>query len=108
MPGVPNTVELRVGEDFTFELPGLGTAGYVWQETVHGPTGVIEVSWHRGFTPGTEPSAVGVSAPEVATIRALGRGEVTVLLRQVRPWERDKRPLNEHAVVVRVAPRLDR
>ncbi|QGF23472.1 hypothetical protein [Raineyella fluvialis] len=63
MGEVPDDLDLAVGEERAIVLRGLGTAGYLWRERVSGPAGVVEVSWSRGFAPGTEPTAVGVSAP---------------------------------------------
>lgn len=83
-------------------LPGLGTAGYMWQERVSGPPDVIRVSWVRGFAPGTEPAAVGVSAPESVTVRAVAPGDVLLRLVQVRPWQPDATPIGERQVTVRV------
>jgi predicted secreted protein len=102
MDEFPDHLDLAVGQEWTVVLPGLGTAGYMWQDQVSGPIDVIEVSWSRGFAPGTEPAAVGVSAPETATIRALGPGDVTLHLVQVRPWERDATPISERRLTVRV------
>ncbi len=99
----PDHLDLAVGQEWTGKLPGLGTAGYMWQEQVSGPPAVIEVSWSRGFPPGTEPAAVGVSAPETATIRALGPGDVTLNLVQVRPWQHDVAPISELRMTVRVS-----
>lgn len=98
----PSTVRLVVGERRSFELPGLGTAGFIWQETVDGPPGIVEVAWQRGFPPGTPLPAVGVSAPEIVTLRALAPGDVTVRLVQRRPWEQDAKPNDERAVLVHV------
>jgi len=103
MDEFPDHLDLAVGQEWTVVLPGLGTAGYMWKEQVSGPLDVIEVSWSRGFAPGTEPAAVGVSAPETATIRALGPGDVTLNLVQVRPWERDVTPNSERRMTVRVS-----
>jgi predicted secreted protein len=103
MDEFPDHLDLAVGQDWTVVLPGLGTAGYIWQEQVSGPRDVIEVSWSRGFAPGTEPAAVGVSAPETLTIRASGPGDVTLHLVQVRPWERDVVPISERRMTVRVS-----
>jgi predicted secreted protein len=99
---IPQQVQLHVGESLTVELPGLGTAGFIWQDQVAGSPGVIQVSWSRGFAPGTEPTAIGVSAPEVATIQAVGPGEVTLRLVQVQPWEPQAAPNSQHLVAVRV------
>ncbi|HEX8103236.1 MAG TPA: protease inhibitor I42 family protein [Solirubrobacteraceae bacterium] len=102
MTDIPDRIELAPGETRSFQLPGLGTAGYMWQDVVEGDPGTVEVSWERGFAPGTEPAAVGVSAPETATVRALGPGEAAVRLVQRRPWEQDVAPQAEHRMAVQV------
>lgn len=104
MGEVPSHLDLTVGQEYTLVLPGLGTAGYIWQERVSGPPGVVQVSWSRGFAPGKEPTAVGLSAPETATIRAVGTGDVTLVFDQVRPWEKDMAPLSQQRVSLHVSP----
>jgi predicted secreted protein len=84
-------------------MPGLGTAGYIWQHEIDDPSGAVDVRWERGFPEGRPPAAVGVSAPEVATITALAPGRATLRLVQRRPWERDAPPLHAHTVEVRVS-----
>ncbi len=87
------------------DLPGLGTAGYLWQHDLDGDAGAVEVTWHRGPPPERAPTtAVGASAREVATIRALRPGTVRLRLEQRRPWEVDAEPLRRHYVEVHVAP----
>ena len=95
-------LDLGVGQEWTVVLPGLDTAGYMWQERVSGPPDVIRVSWVRGFAPGTGPAVVGVSAPEQATVRAVAPGDVMLRLVQVRPWQPDATPIGERRVTVRV------
>lgn len=102
MEQLPDRVDLAVGEEQTVVLPGLGTAGYMWQEQIVGPADVVNVTWQRGFPPGTEPAAVGVSAPERATIHAVGPGEVTLRFVQVRHWERGVAPIHEHRLLAHV------
>jgi predicted secreted protein len=99
---LPTHLELVVGEEQTIPLPGLGTAGYMWQERLSGNPRAIEVSWQRGFLSGAKAPAVGVSAPEVVTIRAIEPGEVTVRLVQVRAWQPNEAPNAEHSVAVHV------
>jgi predicted secreted protein len=99
----PDQLDLTVGEESTIELPGLGTAGFIWQEEVSGSPGAIQVSWSRGFPPGTEPSVIGVSAPEVATIRATAPGEVTLRLVQIQPWEPEATPNSELRMTLRIS-----
>jgi hypothetical protein len=102
MDEVPGHLDLTVGDQWTVVLPGLGAAGYMWQDEVSGPPDVIQVSWSRGFPPGTEPAVMGVSAPEAATIRAVGPGDVTLRLVQVRHWLPDATPLNERRMTLRI------
>jgi predicted secreted protein len=106
MEEVPDHLDLTVGQSESVVLPSLGTSGYSWQEQVVGDSGVVDVSWVRGFDPGAKLPPVGVSAPETLTVRALQPGEVTLRLQQARPWERDRAPRRERQVTVRVsAPR---
>ena len=46
---MPNHIELSVGEQYVVELPGLGTAGYVWDCDITGAEDVVDVQWTRGF-----------------------------------------------------------
>ena len=102
MEHLPDRLDLSVGEERSLMLQGLGTAGYMWQEQISGSADVVGVTWQRGFPPGTEPAAIGVSAPETATIRALAPGEVTLRFIRIRPWEQDVAPKQEQKILVRV------
>jgi predicted secreted protein len=96
------TIHLRVGDAHDVELPGLGTAGYVWRnEPGAGADLTIEKAERSG-----EPSqrAAGASSNEVFRIRALQPGHVRVHFVQSRPWEQAVSPLNEHIVDVTVEP----
>jgi len=105
MADPPDRAELRVGEQVSYELPGLGTAGYVWDEEVEGDDGVVSVSWKRGWPPGEEPlRSAGASAPEVVAIAGLRRGTVVVRLVQHRRWEPPDQAIAEHRITVAVDP----
>ncbi len=101
--GLTEVVTLRVGEEFELVLPGLGTAGYRWSETVDGHADAVHLAWRRGFAPGDERRPVGASAPERLAITATSPGRVTLRLAQRRPWE-DGRPRAERTVEVEVLP----
>lgn len=101
---VPDHLELAVGEQHVVELPGLGTAGYVWDDDIVGEDGVVEVRWTRGHPSGAAPQPVGLSAPEVATIRALRPGTVEIRLYQHRRWEPPDRVRAERRLSVSVRP----
>ena len=93
---------MSVGEERDVELPGLETAGYVWDSAIVGAGDVIDVRWTRGDPPGSPPRAVGQSAPEVATIRALEPGDVELQLYQHRRWEPASQVAARHDICVHV------
>lgn len=104
MTEVPTEVTLTGGGQTSIQLPGLGTSGYVWDHEVAGPEDVIDVTWSRGFPPGSVPQAVGVSAPEVATIVACRQGTIELRLYQHRRWEHSVAPRVDHRITVIVLP----
>ena len=99
---LPDHLNLKVGEEYVLELPGLAVAGYIWQEDLE-QSGVIAVRWTRGVLPGSAPLAVGQSVPEKVGIRALVPGELTLTLSQRRPWERNRPPVRSHTIHVSVS-----
>ncbi len=81
-------VQLSVGEQTELTLPGLGTAGYRWSETLTGDTDAVTVRWQRGFaTDESKPRLAGAGAPERLVLTAIAPGRLTVRLEQRRPWE---------------------
>jgi predicted secreted protein len=104
MDAEPELVELVAGERYDVELPGLGTAGYVWDDDVESEHGVVTVEWKRGEPRGSAPRPVGMSAAEVATIRAVRPGTVAVRLYQHRRWEPADRVRDERRLLVTVRP----
>ncbi len=101
MTELPAEVALVVGERCEVALPGLGTAGYRWRETLGGDLTCVDVTWQRGPLPGDEPRPIGASAPERLEITGLAPGHVTIHLSQERPWERG-RPHAEHTIEIEV------
>jgi predicted secreted protein len=101
---IPTSLDLSVGEQRDVELPGLGTAGYVWDCEIMGNGNVIDVHWTRGDPSGSPPRTVGQSAPEVATIRAIGPGDVELQLYQHRRWEPPTQATGRHNIPVHVRP----
>ncbi len=86
------TLQLKVGESYTIELEGLGTAGYIWVYNVSGAVGSVEVESRSG----SSPPPVGVhtpssySAPIIFTVHALKPGYVTLSFKLVRPWRKER------------------
>jgi predicted secreted protein len=95
-------IELHVGEKLTFDLPGLGSAGYQWSHELVGSPGVVDVSWSRITPHEAACGSTGLSSAERATVRAQAPGQVTLRLVQRRPWERDKEPLSHRTARITV------
>jgi predicted secreted protein len=98
--GADDAIELRVGEEYSVRLAGLGAAGYRWAADLEGDPEVAEV--RPGGTDMGEGDAVGASAAEVFTIHANRPGTARIRFVQRRPWEQDAAPANEHAIQLRV------
>jgi predicted secreted protein len=98
---IPTSLEMTVGEERNVELPGLGTAGYVWDVEIVGAR-VVDVHWTRGDPPGSLPP--GQSAPEVASIRAVAPGDGELRLYQHRRWEPATQAIARHYIHVHVTP----
>jgi predicted secreted protein len=99
MGELPDRIELNVGEQATYELPGRGIAGYRWDHELEGDEGVAEASWVRGLPPGATP-AVGAAAPETLTIEAKRPGTTRLRVFQHRRWEPPEKARNEQHVTV--------
>lgn len=103
---VPTAIALKVGEVQSLNLPGLGTAGYVWNATVEGDTNAIAVTVGRTEPP-LQPDtsiAAGSSRYEVVTIRGQEPGQARLYLVQRRPWEMNQPPLKDYRIEVTVQP----
>lgn len=97
-----DAIELRVGEERTVRLAGLGTAGYRWVPQVEGDPGVAEVR-PAEIEAAAGESAVGASDDEAFTIRANQPGVAHIRLAQRRPWEPDDvAPADVHTIRLRV------
>ena len=99
---------MSVGEHREVALPGLGTAGYVWDSDITGNGGVIDVHWTRGDPSGSPVRPAGQSAADVVTIRAVGPGHVELQLYQHRSWEPPSAAVARHTIVVQVGPNQSR
>jgi predicted secreted protein len=101
---VPAQIELSVGETYTIELPGLGTAGYLWTHEVIANRELINVSVTTARTPqsGNEgsPPIVGSSVNQIFILKAQRVGPTSVRFIQRRPWEQNQPPLKEHILEI--------
>jgi hypothetical protein len=102
VPDIPSRLELAVGEPWTFEFPGLATAGYRWEHEVSGDADVVDVSWAQGDQPGTPQRSPGSSRPEVVTVTGHRPGAVTLRIFQHRRWEPADQVRVQHDLSIRV------
>lgn len=86
----------KVGESFTIELVGRGTAGYQWQPRE--PFSPIEFQG-RTYEPG---KGIGGFGKEKLTFVCLKPGAYELYLDAKRPWEQNKEPLESvhHQILV--------
>jgi len=103
VPDIPSRLDLRVGESWSLELPGLGAAGYRWGHDVVGDRDVIEVRWARSHPASAAPRAAGSSTPEVVTVTGQRPGAVTLTIFQRRSWEPTDQVLVQHHLHVLVS-----
>ncbi len=98
---MPEKLELRAGEKYTFRLKGLGAAGFNWEYDIEGTGKVVSVSLELVYDgKRTGPLLPGYSLDVLATIHALEPGHATVRLIQRRSWEKNKPPLKEHVIEI--------
>ncbi len=95
-------LRLKVGEEHRIKLEGLGSAGYDWDLTLVGPEDLIRWSLEPVASESLDQVASrgslppdNVSLDKMLIINALQPGHIKLILRQRRPWERDRPPLKE-------------
>lgn len=103
---IPTAINLRIGEAYTLNLQGLGTAGYVWIYELLENSDVVDVleMTAENLQSDIEESStsVGSSRDEVYIIRALKSGHSAIRFIQNRPWERNQMPLKEYIFEINV------
>ena len=98
---VANRFEVAVGQTFVITLASNVTTGYHWELAASLNQEVVELvsSEYKA----SETKLVGVGGQEIWTFRAVGRGQIIINLKYVRPWEKDVAPVEtaSYTVVVR-------
>jgi hypothetical protein len=99
-------IELAVGQKHSFTLEGLGGAGYTWEYSIEGDQDVVAISVTQlGQPPQATPGGLppdSFSLDTQVTITGLTPGRVILRLQLRRSWERDKPPLKEQVLRIRV------
>ncbi len=83
-------INLKLHENYTLDLVGMGSAGYSWVYNVDNEN-ILAIS-HRYLVP-TNPEPGG-RVTERFTISGIQRGSSVIEFRQIRKWEKDQPPLS--------------
>lgn len=94
------TVSVDVGATFSVQLEGVPGSGYGW-ELQPLSNDVLE---YEGVKTAQATAAPGAAQTRSLLFRAVRPGESVVQLRYARPWEKEKPPLREFTVRIRVTP----
>ena len=92
------TVTLTAGCRFTVRMHSNPTTGYGWQLTKPLDEKIIVLVTNDYIRPDTR--LVGVGGNEVWVFKAVGRGQTEIVLKYVRPWEKDQPPVETNVFKV--------
>ena len=99
--GPGETVALNSGGRFAVRLHSNPTTGYGWQLAKPLDEKIVVLVTNDYIHPDTR--LIGAGGNEVWIFKAVGRGQVEIALKYVRPWEKDRPPAetNVFKVVVK-------
>lgn len=96
----PNSLEAKVGQEFTITLESNATTGYQWQLAKPLDESVVKLVGSEYKAP--QDGRVGQGGEEVWAFKAMGTGKTEVAMKYVRPWEKDVQPVEERTFTVTV------
>lgn len=83
-------IEAIVGEKIVLTLDSNPTTGYSWE--LAGPIDDKFIEFLNSEYMAPETKLVGAGGHEMWTFKALKKGKTTIVMKYVRPWEKDKPP----------------
>jgi inhibitor of cysteine peptidase len=83
-------IEVATGQEFTVTLKSNPSTGYGWQLAT--PVDETKVKFLRSVFNAPKTDRVGAPGVELWIFEAVGKGETTISLKYVRPWEKDTAP----------------
>lgn len=93
-------IKTTVGQEFTITLDSNRTTGYGWQfagEIDKEKLKIVEIQHQSSKT-----KRLGAGGKDMWTFRALQKGNASISLEYVRPWEKDVAPAKEATFTVMV------
>ena len=101
-PNIP--IEVRVGEEFSIVLPSNPTTGYKWELATLLDDDVLELQDTEYTSKCPKDGRVGCGGMEEWNFFAVSDGETTILLKYIRPWEKNVKPAETRVFKVTVYP----
>lgn len=93
-------INARAGENFTITLESNPTTGYSWQLAKPLDEKIVKLVGSE-YVP-SKTDLVGAGGEENWTFLAVKKGTTRISLKYVRPWEKDKPPVEEKTFLVKV------
>ena len=87
-PSAP--IEVGKGQTFVLTLRSNPTTGYIWQPAEPFDERVLRFIGHEYRS--DHPGLTGAGGREIWTFKAVGTGETRIMLKYVRPWEKNAAP----------------
>lgn len=91
-------IEVPVGKTFSVTLDSNPTTGYRWQLAKPLDEAILKVVGSEYKKPATK--LVGAGGKEVWVFKAVAKGQASIQMRYVRPWEKDVGPAKEATFTV--------
>ncbi len=101
-PDEPSSV--CVGQQFSIGLEANPSTGYAWQLDQPLDVSLIQFITNLYIQPASE--LLGAPGRELWVFKAIGQGQARIVLKYVRPWQKDSAPakLNTFRLIVKEAP----
>jgi inhibitor of cysteine peptidase len=95
------TITVKLGQPFAITLESNRTTGYQWELAQPLDGAILKLANSEYKAPNT--TRVGAGGEEVWTFQTVGKGKAEILMKYVRPWEKDVAPAKTQTfkVVVR-------
>ena len=97
------SIRVEGGERFFLDLPSDPSAGFTWTMAAPLDTSRVRFVSREIKASGEDASRPGSAGTETWTLEAVGEGEVSILLRYARLWEKGVSPVREASYMVSVS-----
>jgi len=96
------TIKLKLGDLVTISLKGNPTTGFSWRTAKLDGKSLEQKGEPKYTTNRHQPGMVGVGGMFVFTFKAAKPGKTEVNLEYVRPWEKNKKPVETFTATIEV------